>query len=84
MRFCCDAEKKKLLRTCSMLMVRFCSLVSSFQPGEERAKCGRRGTADNHDLHMAAQRLQLIGQRPEQQADRLISDLNVSERNRPR
>jgi hypothetical protein len=35
MRFCCHAEKKKLLRTCSILIVRFCSLVSSFQPGEE-------------------------------------------------
>jgi hypothetical protein len=35
MRFCCHAEKEKLLRTCSMLIVRSCSLVSSPQPGEE-------------------------------------------------
>ena len=49
----------------------------------DEAQSGQRGTADDHDLNVAAQRLQLIGQRIEQQADRLISDLHVPERNRP-
>jgi hypothetical protein len=30
----------------------------------DEAKCGQRGTADDHNLNVAAQRLQLIGQRP--------------------
>ena len=37
MRFYRHAEKEKPLRTCSMLIVRFCSLVSSSQLGEESA-----------------------------------------------
>ena len=50
----------------------------------DEAKCRQRGTADDHDLNVAAQRLQLITQRTEQQADRLVSDLHVSECNKSR
>ena len=38
----------------------------------DEAECGQRGTTDDHDLSMTAERLQLIGQRAEQQVDRLV------------
>lgn len=46
----------------------------------DQAEGGQRATPDDHDLNVAATRLQLIGQRAEQNAGRLISDLRVSER----
>ena len=48
----------------------------------DEAECGQRGTTDDHDLNMTAERLQLIGQRAEQQVDRLVSDLHIPECNR--
>lgn len=50
----------------------------------DQAECRQSGTADDHDLKVAAQHLQLIVQRPEQQADRRISDLHILERIRSR
>jgi hypothetical protein len=54
--------------------------VSGRTPDE--AEGGQRGTTDDDDLNTAVERLQLIGQRAEQQADGLVSDLHVSECNR--
>jgi hypothetical protein len=50
-----------------------------YVPGRapDKAEGGQRGTTDDHDLNMAAERLQLIGQRAEQQVDRLICDLHI-------
>jgi hypothetical protein len=54
--------------------------ISGRAPDE--AEGGQRGTTDNHDLNVAAERLQLIGQRAEQQADRLRGDVHIPECNR--
>jgi hypothetical protein len=53
--------------------------VSGRAPDE--AESSQRGTTDDHDLNPAAKRLQLIGQRAEQEVNRVISDLHVSECN---
>ena len=50
--------------------------ISGRAPDE--AEGGQRRTADDHNLSAAAQRLQLICQRAEQHADRLITDLHTS------
>jgi hypothetical protein len=44
----------------------------------DETKGGQRGTPYDHDLNLTAERLQLIGQRAEQQIDRLVSDLHMS------
>lgn len=49
----------------------------------DEAEGGQRGTADDHYLNRAAEHLQLVGQRAEEHADRLVSDLHtliISER----
>jgi hypothetical protein len=45
----------------------------------DEAAGGQRGTSYDHDLNLTAERLQLIGQRAEQQIDRLVSDLHTLE-----
>jgi hypothetical protein len=48
------------------------------------AQGGQGGTTDDHNLNEIAERLQLIGERAEQQVDCLVSDLHLSECNRTR